>query len=174
MKTKNDFETTYDRALKECIALLNQESNYEKEKISLAFEIGKKTNELVTLSHDKEIIFKRLSRDIFKERGKVISPSKIAEYQQFYLNFQSMDIVTAMEKTLMNDVTIGMLTEMALKDGLPENKPTPDASPLLTILKKANRLLNRFEVAMEDKHPEDEELPKILTELVLIKEKAQI
>ena len=173
MKTKNEFETSYAKTLKECITLIDQENHHEKEKISLALEIGKKVDELAAQSPDNEILFKRLSRDIFRVRGKIISPSRIYEYQQLYLNFHSMDTVTTMATSMMSDVTVGMLTEMALEDGRPESKPTQDASPLLMMLKKANRLLDRFEVTIEDKQPEDKELSKILEELKLIGGKSE-
>jgi len=168
MKTENEFETTYAETLKECIELLNQENYHEREKISLSIEIGKKVDELAAKAPNKNFLFKRLSRDILKARGKVISPSKIAEYQQLYLNFQSMDIVTTMEKSLVNDVTVGMLTEIALNDGRQKSKPSEDAFPLLTILNRTSRLLNRFEVDMEEKQPEGQELTEILKELEAI------
>ena len=67
----------------------------------LALEIGKKVDELAARSPDNEILFKRLSRDIFRLRGKIISPSRIYEYQQLYLNFHSMDTVTTMATSMM-------------------------------------------------------------------------
>lgn len=168
MKADSDFELKYEDVLRECIILFDEESRHEKEQISLALKIGEKVNEIVDRIEDKEAIFKRMSRDIFRARKKLVTPSKIAEYRQLYLNFQSMDIVTSMEKSLMNDVTVGMLTEMALKGGQSESKPIQDTSPLLTMLKKAKRLLDKFEMNMEDKQPDDNDLAKIIEELRLI------
>lgn len=173
MKADSDFELQYADVLKECIKLFEEESHYEKEQISLALKIGKKVNKIVDHIEDKEAVFKRLARDMFKARGKLVTPSKISEYRQLYLNFQSMDTVTTMGKSMMNDVSVGMLTEMALKDERPESKPKGDESPLLTMLKKAHRLLDRFEMTIEDKQPDDEELMKIFEELDLIGGKAQ-
>ena len=34
MKTKNEFEASYAKTLKECITLIDQENHHEKEKIS--------------------------------------------------------------------------------------------------------------------------------------------
>lgn len=174
MKAKNEFEMTYAKVVKECVALLNQEADYEKKKIALALEIGKKVDELLNLSQDdKDRIIKRLSRDISKERGKVISQSKIEAYQQLYLNFKAMDVVTSMEKSLMNDITVDMLTEMTLKDKQLEGKSAQEMSPLLSMLKKAHRILDRFEVLIKEKQPEDDVILKISTELQLIEEKSR-
>ncbi len=168
MKADSDFELQYVDALKECIALFEEESRHEKQQISLALRIGEKVNTIVDHIEDKEAVFKRLARDIFKARGKLVTPSKIAEYRQLYLNFHSMDTVETMGKAMIGDITVGMLTDIALKDGRPESKPKGDDSPLLILLKKANRLLDKFEVAMEDKQPDDKDLVKIIEELKLI------
>ena len=173
MKSDSDFELKYADVLKECIKLFDEESQHEKKQISLALRIGKRVNEIAEQIEDKETVFKRLARDIFKARGKIVAPSKISEYRQLYLNFQSMDTITIIEKSMMSDVTVGMLTEMALKEDQAANKNKKDESPLLAMLTKANRLLDKFEVTMEDNQPDDKELPKILEELELIVRKAQ-
>ncbi len=175
MKTDSDFELRYAEVLKKCIKLFDEESQHEKEKISLALKIGEKVNKIANCINDdeSEAIFKRLSRDIFKTRKKIITPSKISEYRQLYLNFQSMDIVTSMEKSLMNDVNLKMLVDIALKDRRPKNKPQKDDSPFLTMLIKAFRLLDRFEIAIEDKQPDDNDMPKLVEKLELITEKVQ-
>lgn len=173
MKGDSDFELQYADVLKECIKLFEEESRYEKEQISLALRVGAKVNKIVDHIEDKEAVFKRLARDIFKARGKLVTPSKISEYRQLYLNFQSIDTVTTLGKSMMNDITVGMLTEMALKDEGRGGKPRENESPLLTMLKKAHCLLDRIEVTIEDKQPEDEELAKIFEELEMIGGKAQ-
>jgi hypothetical protein len=171
MKTDKDFELQYANVLKECIALFDEESQHEKEQISLAIKIGERVNEIVDSIEDKDAIFKRISRDIFRARGKLVTPSKIAEYRQLYLNFHLMDTVTSLEKSLMGDVSVGMLTQIALKDDNPARKTKENVSPLLTMLKKVSRLLDRFEVAIEDTEPDDRDIEKALAELEVIHSK---
>jgi hypothetical protein len=173
MKADKDFELKYRNVLKECIALFEEESRHEKEQISLAIKIGEKINEIADSVEDKDAIFKKISRDIFRARKKVITPSKIAEYRQLYLNFQSMETVETMAKAVMSDMTVGMLTEMALKDGQSKSKPKGDDSALLTMLKKANRLLDKIEITIEEKQPDDEDIGKILDEMDIINSRAQ-
>lgn len=173
MKIDKDFESKYQNVLRECIALFDEEVRYEKEQIALALKIGERVNRIVDNIEDNDAIFKRISRDIFRARGKLIPPFKISEYRQLYLNFQSMDTVSSMEKSLMSDITIGTLTGIALRDDRHGKKAKEDVSPLLTMLKKANRLLDRFEVAMEDNQPDDKDLARILDELKLISGKSE-
>lgn len=172
MKADSDFEVQYAQALKECLVLIEEESRHEKEQISLALRIGEKVNKIVEHMEDKESIFKRMARDIFSTRGKLVTPTKISGYRQLYLNFQSMDTISTMGKSMITDLSVDMLTEIALKDELSESRPQENGSPLLTMLKKANRLLYRFEVVIEDKQPDDKDLVKILEELKLICEKS--
>ncbi len=169
MKSDSDFELRYASVLKECITLIEEESRHEQDQISLALKIGEKINGIVDLAEEKEAVFKRLARDIFKTRGKIVTASKISEYRQLYLNFQSMDTVTTLGKSMMNDMTIGMLAEMTQREGKPGSKSKEDDCPLLTMLKKVNRLLDRFEVAMEDNRSDDDNnLARIIEELKLV------
>jgi hypothetical protein len=173
MKADKDFELQYTDTLKKCVALIEEETRYEREQISLALRIGKEVDVLVTQVEDEDAIFKRLSRDIFRARGKAISPSKISEYRQLYLNFESMDEVSTKEATMMKDVTVGMLTEIASKDGRQGSKSKNLTSPELIMLRKVNRLLDRFEATLDDKQPDDNDLSEILEELKLIGGKSE-
>ena len=168
MKADKDFELQYTDTLKKCVALIEEETRYEREQISLALNIGKEVDVLVARVEDKDAIFQRLSRDIFRARGKVISPSKISEYQQLYLNFHSMDAISAKNMSMMNDITVGMLCEMASKNGRQGSKSKNLISPELIMLRKVNRLLDRFEAALDDKQPDDNDLSEILEDLKLI------
>jgi len=173
MKADKDFELQYTDTLKKCVALIEEDTRYEREQISLALKIGKEVDVLVAEIEDKDAIFKRLSRDIFRARGKVISPSKISEYQQLYLNFHSMDTVSDKETSMMNDITVDMLCEIASKNGRQGSKSKNVTSPELSMLRKVTRLLDRFEAAMDDKQPDDNDLAEILEELKLIAGKSE-
>jgi hypothetical protein len=167
----NDFELQYANVLKECITLIEEENRHEREQVSLALKIGEKVNEIVDNIEDEDAVFKRLARDIFKTRGKFIAPSKISEYRQLYLNFESMDTVSVIGNSMMNDLTVGLLTEIASKDMNPQRKSKVDESPLLTMLKRAVRFLDRFEVAIEENQPDEKDMAMIIQELELIRAK---
>jgi hypothetical protein len=172
MKKNDEFDLLYAAALKECIDLIEEGSLHEKEQISLAIRIGAKVDELTAAVEDKESVFKRLARDIFRARGKVVNPSKVAEYRQLYLNFQPIDTVTTMEQSLMNDVTVRMLTEIALNDGRPKNKPAENVFLFLRVLRKAGCLLDGFEPYLEEKQPDGQEATEIIKELEALRTKA--
>lgn len=174
MKTDRDFEKLYAATLAECLALIEKECQHEKEQISLAIRIGKEVDLLVGHLEDTEAVFTRLSRDIFRARGKSVSPSRIAEYRQLYLKFESMDAVADMETSLINDLTVGTLTGIASKQEGQGSKPKEHASPQLIILRKASRLLDKFETTLDDKRPDDSDMAGILEELKLISGKIEV
>lgn len=149
MKTGN--EEIYKKKLKECIALFDLETQKEREKIAIALEIGKKIDELVSGVFDKEAVFKRLTRDIFKVRHKAVSLLKIAEYHQLYLDFGSMEVINSMEKTLLSDITMVALNRITVNEsGRKGSYEVRHINPLFEILQKVGRLLGRVETIMDD------------------------
>lgn len=149
MKTGN--EEIYKKNLKECIVLFDLETQKERGKIAIALEIGKKIDELLSGGFDKEAVFKRLTRDIFKARHKVVSLLKIAEYHQLYLDFGSMEVINSIEKTLLSDITMVALNRITVNEsGRKGSYEVRHINPLFEIFQKVGRLLGRVEAIIDD------------------------
>lgn len=170
MSAKTDIEVLYAKTLKDCISLVEEIAEHEQEQIALTLEMGKKVNVLTDKVPDEEEPLKRLSRDIFIARGKMVSPQKLSECQQLYLKFETIEAVNELSGKMLNDITAETLLKTAQKQEKKSNG-TEGPDPLESVLERVGKLLNRFERIMNDEEPSREKATGYIRKIEGIQDK---
>jgi hypothetical protein len=114
-------------------------------------QLGQQIDILVKISTDKTSLMMRLSRDISKARGKVISSNKLEAYQQLFLRFDSTENLIQETKELRTDVSVDLLLEMVevnVQSGK-NAKCKNDKNNVIYLLEKIKKLLVDVEVLIE-------------------------
>ena len=173
METKSDFKRFYAQILNECISLMAEESQHEQEQIRIALEIGQKINQLMAEAAGNETVIKNLARDICRERGKMVSPSRLDEYRQLYLNLGSMETVNSLAERALNDISLSTLSKWTA-DGKKDigNRGGAPTTNIVTFLEKVTRLLTRVETILEDQELNEEELASAINSIESVHSRA--
>ena len=166
----SDFKALYSKTVKECVSLVDKECELEQEQISLALKMGEKIEQLVAT--EGEAVIKKLARDIFKERQKIIPPSKLFEYRQLFLDLGSMETVKTLVEKSLNDVTMDSLIKIARNGKETDGVRQSPRNEIVATLYKALNCLNRVERMLDEKGLSDDELAEILKAAESVKDKA--
>lgn len=164
-------ESSYNKILEECISLVEKATQNEQKQIGLALEIGKKINQLVTGAEDGDATLKKLARDIFRARGKLVPPSRLYEYHQLYLNFGSMETIKSIADKSLNDISVNMLLKIPEHPKEADKVNDPRNVDHTEALVRVIKLLARFETKLEGYQLNEEKLVEVVKSLETIRDK---
>jgi len=143
-------------------------NDYQQEQIFLAFEIWKNVDQLLKEYSSDDSVLKRLSREISKQLGKFFEPGRFIQYQQFYLNFGTVESIR--EKTkIMNEIDINILLKIIPNSKNKNHKN--DIGIFIKMLKKIEKIFEKLNNLLYEKTPTDEEIEEINEIIKLIDKK---